>query len=89
VKGPVPLSVSTRPAADTAATKVEKVASALATSTIVPTDVSSVIVSLAVSESLEHADNVNNAASAAATSALLRKTFITLSLVWVYLSGKT
>ena len=83
MNGPAPLSVSARSAAVTAATRVAKPPSALATSTIVPTDVSSVIVSVAVSESLPHADSVSAAARATAISALVRKSFILISLVWM------
>jgi ABC-type transport system involved in cytochrome c biogenesis permease subunit len=46
------------------------------------------MVSLAESESLPHADNVSAAASAAAISALVRKTFIFISLVCVAVWGK-
>jgi NADP-dependent 3-hydroxy acid dehydrogenase YdfG len=58
-----------------------KLPAATATSTIVPTAASAGIVSSIVSELLEHADNVNAAARAAATSALRRKTFIPISFV--------
>jgi hypothetical protein len=75
--------VSTKSAAVTAATRVEKLPAPTATSTIVPTVVSSVAISMVSSESLEHADNVSAAIKATVTIAPPRKTFIPISFGWV------
>jgi hypothetical protein len=91
VKGPSPLSVSTKPAAETAATNVLKSGFAEATSTMVPGLVSPTISSasaiadsstaaldsvVASSDELLHADKVSAAATATTAIAVRRITRI-------------